>query len=433
MVTALRLQQAGLPYVLYEAGSEPGGCIRSRQEGPYLREEGANSLLAGEGTEALLHELGLENEILPAEAVSNFRYIYKNGKIRQLPAKPRSLMLGGYFSLKAKFSILRELRNKSRGPENETLADFFRRRFGEEVVRYALDPFVNGIYAGNSENLLVKLTFPQLLKMEKEYGSVLKGMANLGGKRRKTLSFKNGLQTLPIAIAEKLNSIKYRHTLTALDWDKDGFTLNVSAPDSGAGFGKGSFQQRVNRVIMCLPAYAAAPVLADSFPELSAAAAKLEYPPMAAVHTAWKRSRVSHPLNGFGALHPPHVEKLFTAGTIWTSSVFPGRCPADEVFLTTFIGGSVNPENAGMPNEALISNTLAELRRLYGITGEPEYIHTNRWPLAIPQYDAHMLPVNAAADAAKARGLFICANWQGGVSIEDCIRKGGEMAGVLKG
>ncbi|UOQ77972.1 hypothetical protein MUN84_04895 [Hymenobacter sp. 5516J-16] len=67
---------------------------------------------------------------------------------------------------------------------------------------------------------------------------------------------------------------------------------------------------------------------------------------MTAVYTAYLRTEVQHPLDGFGALHPK-VEQPYAAGSIWTSSIFPDRVPAGQVLFTTFVGvASTRPRPA---------------------------------------------------------------------------------------
>ena len=94
------------------------------------------------------------------------------------------------------------------------LAPFIRAHFGQEMVDYAVQPFVSGIYAGDPEKLSTRHAFPRLWQFEKEHGSLLRGQIAAARQRRaqglsrlpRLLSFRRGLQALPDALAARLPS-----------------------------------------------------------------------------------------------------------------------------------------------------------------------------------------------------------------------------------
>jgi oxygen-dependent protoporphyrinogen oxidase len=53
-----------------------------------------------------------------------------------------------------------------------------------------------------------------------------------------------------------------------------------------------------------------------------------------------------------------------------------------------------------------------------------------RWRRAIPQYTLGHLERVAAIEAAERAnpGLYLCANYRGGISVGDCIKSGHAMA-----
>ena len=412
LTLAHELAQNGQPYRLWEATGQPGGYIQSVQDGPYLRELGPNSLLGDEPLLAWLGTLGLSGEVVFANPVSKARFIYRRGQYRQLPATPPALLFGSFFSWKTKLAVLRELTLRSQSPPQETLAAFFRRRFSNELIDYALGPFVAGIYAGDPEKLLVSETFPSLLAYERDYGSVLRGLIKNQGKtaRRQSFSFRHGMQTLPTALAKHLAHAHFNCPVDGLTRTQTGWTVHTPhGPET------------VDRLVLAVPAAAAAHLLANHVPALALALNRVNYPPMVAVHSAYRRADVAHPLNGFGGLNPA-VENRFAAGHIWSSSLFEGRCPANEVLFTTFVGGSQRAANAGLPPAEIRARVDAELRQSFGIrASQPVWQASFPWPHAIPQYDANLLLVSQLIDKQTDPTLVICANWQGGVSVSDCI------------
>ncbi len=424
LTLAYERQQCGQNYHLWEATDQPGGYIKSVREGAsetspgYLRELGPNSLLGDEDLLNWLDGLGLKQDLVFANDVSKSRFIFRDGAYRELPGTPPALLFGPFFSWKTKWTVFRELSNRSQSPPGETLGQFFRRRFSSEIVEYALGPFVAGIYAGDPERLLVSETFPVLLQYECEYGSVLRGLIKNQGKagRRQSFSFREGMQMLPNALAAKLTHAQFNSPVISLERTGNGWTVHT-ATDS----------QFVDRLVLAVGTNAAARLLDPHFPAVAAALNQIDYPPMVAVHTTYKRADVAHPLNGFGGLNPA-IEGRFAAGHIWSSSIFPGRCPTDEVLFTTFVGGQQRADNARLPEAEIRARVQQELTESFGISAaEPVFQRSYSWPRAIPQYDSNLLVVKQLVPDLDVQNLFICANWYGGVSLSDCIRKAREM------
>lgn len=429
LVTAWHLQQRGAQAHVYEAGEAIGGNMRTKHlPGGYVVELGPNSLQLSPELEHLLRELNLEDQIQEPAAVSSRRYVVRAGQVRELPAKPQQLLLSGFFSWGAKLRALREL---SRPPQpadpEETVAHFFRRRFGQEIVDYAVNPFVSGIYAGDPARLLVHCTFPQLPALEQAHGSVLRGFAKTmkGAARRRIISLQGGLQVLTDALASRLPHLHPRTRVEALLPQPDGrYRLRLA--------GQSEPTAAFDALVLALPTYAAAPLLAPLDAAAAEALAAVHYPPMTAVHTAYDRTAVQHPLNGFGAL-APKVEQPVAAGTLWSSSLFPDRAPAGQVLLTSFVGGAQYEELARLPDEQLLAAVRAEQERLYGLQpGAPARLqHIFRWPRSIPQFNSGIIAAQAAADELTARGIWTVANWRAGVGIPDCLRRAEQVAQAL--
>lgn len=429
LTLAWYLQKAGVPYDLFEADARPGGNLRSwaTPEG-YLLETGPNSLQLSPELEELLADLGLTDQLEDAAAVSQQRYVLRDGRYQVLPGSPPTLLTNGFFSLKAKWLLLKEfLQTAAPIDPTETVAHFFRRRFGPEILDYAVNPFMAGIYAGDPEQLLINKTFPQLPALEQAHGSVLRGLmkSGKGAGRRRIITLKNGIQTIPDTLAALLTSYQPGTTVTAISRAADGtYQLELLGPqglEAAPGY---------SHLALALPTYAAAPLLEPLFPQAAAALAAVHYPPMTAVFSAYDRATVAHPLNGFGALHPK-VEGTYAAGSIWTSSIYPQRVPAGQVLFTTFVGGTQYEEAASQPEDAQKAAVHAELSKFYGITGAPRWQGRYAWPRSIPQFDARIIGAHAAADTLATEHIIAVANWRVGVSVPDCVRHARRAAEAL--
>jgi len=292
---------------------------------------------------------------------------------------------------------------------DETVAEFFTRRFGSEIVDYAVNPFVAGIYAGDPAQLLLRHTFPQLAALEQAHGSVLRGLtkAGKGVGRRRVVTLQGGVQTLTDALAARLAHYHSGAPATDLARATDGtYTFQVA----------GTAQGPYTHLVLALPAYAAAPLLAGLFP--------------AAVYSAYDRAAVAHPLQGFGALHPK-AENAYAAGSLWTSSLYPERVPAGQVLFTTFVGGTQYAAAAAQPEAAQLTAVHAELAHFYGISGGPRWQGRYYWARSIPQFDAAIGPARASVEELRADNIVAVANWQAGVGVPDVVRHARATANTL--
>ena len=423
LALAYYLQKLGIPYDLFEASAYVGGNIRTLKIHDYLLEMGPNALQSTPELKDLVRELKLEREVVYASPENDYRYVLRNGIYTKLPSSPFSLLSSNSFSWKSKYRILQEKDVPPADINYETVAQFFERRFGGKMAAYTVSPFMPGLYAGDPEKLLVKKALPNLKELEMRYGSVLKGLVHQKSSyiRQKTFSFAKGMKTLPKAIAAKLISLHTEHRVEMITRNQGKYIVSCASP--------GDYDtEEYNLLVLALPAYQAAELLQYTFPGLSAAMQNIHYPPLAVVHTVYNRKDVTLYPNGSGALHPK-LESAFATGSVWSSSVFDGRCRPHEVLFTSFVGGSQAPDKALMKQPQLMQRVHAELSALHAISAEkPNFQHAFLWRHSIPQYDMHIEDAHTMAKSMEQEGLFISANWQAGVSVASCVYSAKELA-----
>ena len=225
---------------------------------------------------------------------------------------------------------------------------------------------------------------------------------------------------MPLELASKLIDIHYGYPVEMVTKTHGKFIVSTTSEDYV------NFEFDI--LILALPAHKATPLLEFTFPGLAAALRNINYPPVSVVHSVYRRKSVGVPLNGFGALHP-RSEEQFTAGSIWTSSVFKGKCHPDEVLFTSIIGGSVFADNTRKPRQEILNRVHEELKRNYKITAEkPVFQHFYLWNQAIPQFDVYIEDAQEMAQNLEAENLFVAANWFAVVSVADCVKRGLELA-----
>jgi oxygen-dependent protoporphyrinogen oxidase len=435
LAAAHGLKKRARSVVVLEAAARAGGVIGTRRRDGALFELGPNSTLdTTPRINELLRELGLMGERLDANAVAGTRYVVRGGKPVALPTSPGAFATSPAFSLGAKLRLMREP-FIAPGPAEaeESIADFVRRRLGNEFLDYAIDPFVAGIYAGDPERISVPAAFPRLRALEQKYGSLIKGQI-LGARERRrnkevaknaapSFSFRGGMQSLTDVLAGALTPIEYGVAVQRIARNADG-TYVVEGSRAGE-----RIVRRARAVVLSAPAPEAAAMVRDLAADAATALADIEYAPIAIVAGAYRRRDVAHSLAGFGFL-VPKKELRSILGCLFSSSMFDGRAPKDIVLLTTFAGGRRNPEVAAMSDAGIADVVHEELADLVGAAQRPLWQEVVRWPQAIPQYDLGHLRRLRGVDAAEAAlpGLLFCANYRGGVSVGDRVKCGYDAA-----
>jgi oxygen-dependent protoporphyrinogen oxidase len=148
------------------------------------------------------------------------------------------------------------------------------------------------------------------------------------------------------------------------------------------------------------------------------------------VALGYDRAAVEHPLDGFGMLVPPVEDQFDILGTIFSSTLFPGRAPDGHVLLTTFVGGARTPSLAERTPSAVRDVVERDLNRLLGVTGDPGFAQHVQWPRAIPQYTLGYGTVKETLDTLEAEhdGLYFAGNYRSGVSVGDAVASGAAAA-----
>ncbi|NME71291.1 protoporphyrinogen oxidase [Flammeovirga aprica] len=420
LTAAYYLQKKGHTCVVLEASDRTGGCIQTEKIDGRLLENGPNSLLFSDDHLSLIKELGLEDQLQEAADVNKDRFILRNGKYNVLPSGPLNFFSNKFFGWNTKLKIITEYFRKNKAKsDNESLYDFFERRFNNEVCDYAVDPFVRGIYAGDPKQLKIKASFPSIYNAEKNHGSIIKGMIQLrkenkangvAVKRKTAYSFKDGIQTLTNALANKVD-VSYNSEVESLTIVDDIFSVKTYNDEF-----------LFDKVIICTPPEATSKIVQFLSPKTAEKLEKVFCPPMCVVHSVFSKEASQNTPVGFGGLNPS-VEKTFTAGSIWSSCIFPNRTSNDEVLVTSFVGGAHTPENAKL-EEGNIKNSVGnELQSTLGFTDQPVYQKTHKWRKAIPQYDQNILNLWETMEKEPIPNLYYSVNWKDGIAVPDCIEK----------
>ena len=345
LTCAHSLHKQGNEVLILESSGNVGGVVGSNRIDGYLVESGPNSLsLDATDIRNFFQELGLGEETIPANQQSRHRFIVRDGNLVPLPLSPLSLVTTRAFSLAAKFRLLREFFIPPiENTENLSVASFFRQRLGREFFSFAGDPFISGVYAGDPEKLSVKHAFPRMLEMEQAHGSLIKGFLKSAKARkndptalkRQLVSFKDGMASLINALTQRIRpeNIKTEATLTQIEQHGEQWRVLWHGKD-----GKNE-EDTFDQLVITVPAHALKGLpLPDALAKTLEPLAEISHPPMACMALGFRRTQVSHPLDGFGVL-VPSCEGKNLLGAIFATTLFPGRAPLDHVLLQCFVGG----------------------------------------------------------------------------------------------
>lgn len=434
--TAWLLKQAGIKVSVLEKREEAGGVIRTRFSDGYLFDQGPNSTLASTRKLAdFINETGLaEEQEFANEAAAN-RYIVRDAKPCAAPMSPPAFLASKLLSFRGKMRLLGDyFVPPKRDKEEESLADFVRRRIGKEALDYMINPFVAGVYAGDPEQLSVKHAFKRVWALEKMYGGLIKGAIAKQKERKKSgevdrtkaglFSFLNGMQTLTNRLAELLDeALQTGVQVQSVSKVENGFAIHCADGEN----------IEARQVIFATPAYVTAKLIEDMHEKASAVLNSIPYAQVAVIYQGYKKENIEHALDGFGMLIP-ECEKRQILGSIWSSSLFPQRAPEGIAAFTSFIGGMRQPELLAKDDESLQKIVTGELQALLGVQSQPVFAKIKRWEKAIPQYMlGHGIKLAVLENAeSELPGLHIYGNFRGGISVGDCIEQAYKITDKVK-
>ena len=423
LVCAYALRKAGIDAQLVEASPRPGGVINSITRNGFLLELGPQSFSSAPSLQDLCHELGLENQILVAPRAP--RFVLVDGSLRPVPMSAPAFFTSSFVSVKTKWSILRDAFGRSVPPANdETVAAFVRRKFTPELLEKLVGPFISGIYAGDPEKLSLGAAFPQLHDAETQAGSIVRGLVRLGkqlkqsGRPRRTLlTFREGNETIVRALANKLGSALHTGTKVADISRQNEGTFQVSLQNR-----TGSESISTKFLILATPTDITAKLLCQLDSSFESPLSSIDYAAVAVVSLSYRKQDIGHELEGFGFL-VPRSAGLRVLGSVWNSSLFPGRAPEGHALLTSFVGGTTDPAAAKLQPEELVALVHREISAPLSMKKEPVFSNVTIWLRALPQYNlGHGDRLAAVANlCSRFPGLWLTGNYLRGPAIGSCV------------
>lgn len=418
-------------YLLLEKSAQCGGVIATHSEDGYIAEIGPHGFLDNcQESQELLMETGLNEEAVKAPLIDFVRYVFLNNQLNLIPQTPGKIMKATLIPWPAKLRVVRELFQPLLEGE-PTVAKWINHRFGPALLPY-FDAVFTGTYAGDYDRLTIDAVMPGLRRIEKQHGSVLKGLlAGMWEKRKDArksggltlpamTSFPTGMQRLADRLAEPLRQgedLLCNCGVTGVEKTRSGWKLTTESQNFTC-----------TNLVLALPVNRSLKLLSKVCTP----------PPCPKIPEAWIttvamgfRNSVTIP-PGFGFL-TPEVEKRFALGCLFSSNMFPGRSPEGTVLVETLVGGRRHPERCKLKDEELIQKATSDIQSILNIREEPIYTRIIRSDGGIPQLEkgyTTLLQWHKEMEQ-KNSSIALCGFGWDGIGVNDMIKHSTRVAEKL--
>jgi oxygen-dependent protoporphyrinogen oxidase len=439
-----RKRGAEIDWHLYEASGRLGGTVSTTRRDGFVLEDGPDGWVTEKPwAKELAVELGLKDELIACNEATKRTYILIDGRLQPMPAKMRMMVpedlstLEGsaLFSDGARAAYANELARaaelKAAAPsEDESVASFVLRHFGDEVLAKIGAPLLSGVFGGDVNTLSVRAVMAPFVAMEREHGSLILAFQKKAKERGERAplptftSLKHGMGSLAEAIVAKLPVERVHLQREALSIKREGklWCLKTSTPTS-----KGKSKRHFQHVMIAAPVDAARRLL--ELLDAEAAALIPSDASSAVLATfAWTgeaAKAVSVP-EGFGFLVPAGSKESRLLACTFAHQKFPGRVPEGGRALRAFYGGAAADAMAKESDATVAEEALRELRAIFGSLPEPDAKLTTvrRWLRSLPQYAVGHIERMAELDkrVGALGGLTLLGNGYRGVGVPDLIR-----------
>jgi oxygen-dependent protoporphyrinogen oxidase len=423
---------ADLQWALFEKSGRLGGVIQTERRDGFVIEAGPDSFLSAklDGVR-LCQELGIGDQLISSNDADRKTYILLKGRLVAIPqglefmvpTRVWPMATTPLFSFPTKLRMAAELFSSARKEAgDESVGDFVRRHFGQEMVARVAEPLLAGVYGGNAEHLSIRAVLPRFAEMEREHGSLVratlkakaqvKSKAPAGTKSQSLFtSLKNGMQQMVDALVAALpqTSIRLRQQNLSLrpvndDWQIESAGIN----------------ERFQAVLLATPAPSAAALLRQFHPALIEGLGKIEYTSSAVVALAYDEADLPP---GHGFLVPRSEGRKIMACT-FVHKKFSYRVPEGMKLLRCFFSSSRIADLLQHSEEDLQQIARQELKEILGLNAEPLFARTFRWDRAMAQYETGHLDRVAEMEKiiAAMPGFHIIGNSFHGIGVPDCIK-----------
>ena len=439
LVTAFYLKKRGIPFLILDKNPVPGGVIKTYCEDGFCFEGGPNTgVISHPEVAELFEDLGDLCKLEIADESAKKRLIWKNEKWEAIPSGLIGAIRTPLFTMKDKIRILGEPFRKPGTNPDETLAELVIRRMGRSFLDYAVDPFIKGVYAGDTDYLIPRYALPKLYRLEQEYGSFIGGSIKKKRKEkdprmkkatREVFSVEGGLGNLINALVTACGNNNIILDQKSIYIEKNGNdSFKVHYGEQGK-----EIILNADRIISTTGSFAL-PSLFPFIPQnIMDNLNNLVYARVAEIAFGFKNWE-GPVLDSFGGLVPSKEERN-VLGVLFPSAFLKNRAPHGGALLTSFMGGMAKDHLMDLPDDELLATASTEVQKMMKLREfKPDLVRLFRYQYAIPQYGLTTGERLKAIREVEARfhGLIIAGNVRDGIGMADRIRQGVTIASEIK-
>ena len=420
LATGHFLKKRNKEFFIFESNNKVGGVINTQKIKGLICENGPNTILINnDAIIELMDDLDLSREIISPTKYVKKKFFLHNGKIVEFPNSIKSFLNTRLISIKSKFKILQRLFFFSK-KKYTTVYNYTSENFGEDFHNNIIEPFLNGIYAGNTKKMSFKHALPKLWKINSLYYGFIDYFLRKNKKKNNNnnpIYFKEGFSTLINKIKNSLN-----------DEIHTNFKVKkVSKIDQKKYLIEFSNNQKItcDNIIFTINPNNIMEILnlkIEGFDE------KL-YNPIDVIHFAFNKKDYDRKIQGFGLLSK-QSERTSFLGILFNSDIFPNVAPSELKLITVLVGGENQSNLCELEKDLICSKVESEIKELLKIKKIVFKKHF-RWKYAIPRYNIKNIEfLNSSFNdhLSSYKNIHINGNYLNGVSVSECISKSKQVA-----
>ncbi|MGN7477901.1 protoporphyrinogen oxidase [Solibacillus silvestris] len=444
LTTAYYLQQKTkahnlpLDIVLIEASLRLGGKIHTVRKNGYIIERGPESFFdTGSSVRKLARDLNIEHEMIQNNNGRTF--IAVGSKLHQIPS---NLLLGGSpkifpFIKSNVLSVIGKLRAagdlflpKLPHEADEPISEFFRRRFGKELVENLVEPVLAGTFAGDVDHVSMQSMFPQFYQLEKDYRSLLIGMKKTGKGIYALVdtpgeihyeSFIDGLESLIEALENSLTDVKILKGLKVNSIENQSEHTQLIELNDGTSI-------QADKIVVTTPFNVTKKIFRDS--EIMQQVPDMNYATIATVTMAFEEGSMQKYEDALNFFVSRNSDFAITSCT-WSHRKWDNVSPEGHDLLRVYIGRVGDESIVELSDSEIEKIVLQDLERAIGLDTQPLLTVVARWKEAMPQYtighEARMSTMKAQF-YKEFPHVYLAGSSYEGISIPDCVLQGKDAA-----